>query len=923
VARTELGSSIRCYSYPLGSVLVKPEMTKTQMGSYLMFTSKEEDKPTGRGSLIYKVECINSENGVIDFANSIFTIDDVPPFSMVNLTMPGAQSLEINSSLWYSNESIFTISCVDPQIGRGTNYPPVFGCNGTRFCFIDDLTKDCTPASSIYESGVMISRLQRAKKYCYQSRDNGGNLEMPFDCTIIKIDAWPPQKPTITAPRYGERNRINASFSTVDDGIIKGDKVGSGVHHFSYRILNSSNATVQDWMESYIIDNSSFNILVGSLALKEASVYYIEVKAYDFANPTLPSETAKGLLYTTCVGNLCSCNNCGDGSIDTGEECDEGASNSDTGSCTTQCKNARCGDGLLYGYHVDLTGKFDGKEECDLGNNTDKTGYACNSTCGWSSCGNSFRDQGEECDSGSNTSLTGDCINCYKAKCGDGFVWAGHEACDPKNAATKTGCTSNCTKKPGNEGIDTCKNGLKDNDETDIDCGGTCPKCLADKRCSDDADCQSGFCKILIASQSGICASGDTCSNLRLDLGETDVDCGGNCPSKCRASQNCKVDADCDSKRCSGGKCAQATCNDTIMNGAESDIDCGGTCAKCADGKKCAAKTDCRSGICTSGYCAQEKDKDKDGMDDEWEARYCPNSHCSPTEDLDRDGLTNLEEFNYGTDPTNRDTDGDGWSDGDEIKQGTDPLDPESHPEGGFPWWIIIVLILILIGAGVYLAYKKSKENASPPEEPMEPSMPIETARQPQFVRPAPQIRPPAGPQPRRQLFGDHSDVFSTFEAKDGSKPAAQAPAAAPQPEKKAKDLEEGFEMPGWMKDKGGVWKRLESMNKEELGRMGKVTTDVHSELSAMYGKNLKDSLSNWVLTGMISKENLKEIITALSKDGKLNKAVMRYIISDMIDERKITKTEMYSILKQLTDANLLSSGDSSEFLDYVRSLGR
>jgi hypothetical protein len=233
VARTELGSSIRCYSYPLGSVLVKPEMTKTQMGSYLMFTSKEEDKPTGRGSLIYKVECINSENGVIDFANSIFTIDDVPPFSMVNLTMPGAQSLEINSSLWYSNESIFTISCVDPQIGRGTNYPPVFGCNGTRFCFIDDLTKDCTPASSIYESGVMISRLQRAKKYCYQSRDNGGNLEMPFDCTIIKIDAWPPQKPTITAPRYGERNRINASFSTVDDGIIKGDKVGSGATGYS------------------------------------------------------------------------------------------------------------------------------------------------------------------------------------------------------------------------------------------------------------------------------------------------------------------------------------------------------------------------------------------------------------------------------------------------------------------------------------------------------------------------------------------------------------------------------------------------------------------------------------------------------------------------------------------------------------------
>src|SRR4051794_10863323 len=48
---------------------------------------------------------------------------------------------------------------------------------------------------------------------------------------------------------------------------------------------------------------------------------------------------------------------CGDGHKDPGEECDNGANNSDTGDCTTTCKNAKCGDG-----HV-----LAGTETCDEG----------------------------------------------------------------------------------------------------------------------------------------------------------------------------------------------------------------------------------------------------------------------------------------------------------------------------------------------------------------------------------------------------------------------------------------------------------------------------------------------------------------------------------------------------------------------------
>lgn len=40
----------------------------------------------------------------------------------------------------------------------------------------------------------------------------------------------------------------------------------------------------------------------------------------------------------------------------------------------------------------------------------------------------------------------------------------------------------------------TCRNGERDLDETDVDCGGGCPPCLACRTCVVDADCVSGAC---------------------------------------------------------------------------------------------------------------------------------------------------------------------------------------------------------------------------------------------------------------------------------------------------------------------------------------------------------------------------------------------------------------------------------------------
>ena len=71
----------------------------------------------------------------------------------------------------------------------------------------------------------------------------------------------------------------------------------------------------------------------------------------------------------------------------------------------------------------------------------------------------------------------------------------------------------------------TCNDGIKNGNETGVDCGGNCPPC-------------------------------STCNDGIKNGNETGVDCGGSCPP------------------CS-------TCNDGIKNGNETGVDCGGSCPPC------------------------------------------------------------------------------------------------------------------------------------------------------------------------------------------------------------------------------------------------------------------------------------------------------------------------------------------------------
>lgn len=142
-----------------------------------------------------------------------------------------------------------------------------------------------------------------------------------------------------------------------------------------------------------------------------------------------------------------------------------------------------------------------------------------------------------------------------------------------------------------------CNNGMKDANETDVDCGGPCKAtCETDESCLVDGDCVDGIC------QGNVCAA-PTCQDGLKNGFETDVDCGGNCADKCQPMQHCQTGTDCLGNQCSGSVCVP-NCQDGVKNNAETGVDCGGpNCGECAVGEECQVSGDCLGGHCIDGVC--------------------------------------------------------------------------------------------------------------------------------------------------------------------------------------------------------------------------------------------------------------------------------------------------------------------------------
>ena len=113
-------------------------------------------------------------------------------------------------------------------------------------------------------------------------------------------------------------------------------------------------------------------------------------------------------------------------------------------------------------------------------NNDQKDGDETDVDCGGSRC--------KACDLGKQCKVEGDCAtgacsegrctekSCTKASdCGDGYV------CDTT--------TSKCKLE------ETCSDGIKNQNETDVDCGGSCQACANTKACKQNSDCLSFSCE--------------------------------------------------------------------------------------------------------------------------------------------------------------------------------------------------------------------------------------------------------------------------------------------------------------------------------------------------------------------------------------------------------------------------------------------
>ena len=136
-----------------------------------------------------------------------------------------------------------------------------------------------------------------------------------------------------------------------------------------------------------------------------------------------------------------------------------------------------------------------------------------------------------------------------------------------------------------------CTNGLKDDGEEGLDCGGVCTaKCTGDA-CMSNAECGSGSC------------TGNACA---APAGKA---CGVGTPvPTCADGEACELDKDCKSGFCDGAKCATPAAeshSDGKKNSGETGVDCGGSVkatAPCPDGQGCIDSADC-IGTCTAGLC--------------------------------------------------------------------------------------------------------------------------------------------------------------------------------------------------------------------------------------------------------------------------------------------------------------------------------
>jgi len=262
-----------------------------------------------------------------------------------------------------------------------------------------------------------------------------------------------------------------------------------------------------------------------------------------------------------CQMGMCVLASCGNGTAESGEQCDFGSDNGQVPGCnldcTFSCNGNSCDDG----------DPCNGAETCGSVTHNGADGQACSPgtpEVNGTLCG---------------TNMICKNAACVAGVCGDGFV-TGTEECDDANQTAGDGCEDDCTfscvstdSSRNCTPADMCAGQGTCNDTTHV--------CAAGTRLPDNTFCgTTGFCK------TGVCTQ-PTCGNGIVERGE-DCDGGTGCKADCHwlcvnPATDCAAAPACDKEQCT----AQHTCQ-AVADSSQ-------------NGQMCGTNGTCNNGTCQAG----------------------------------------------------------------------------------------------------------------------------------------------------------------------------------------------------------------------------------------------------------------------------------------------------------------------------------
>ncbi len=314
------------------------------------------------------------------------------------------------------------------------------------------------------------------------------------------IDTTPPQMLYVREIGYG--NESGKTYKTNSlKGSWKAEDNESGIALYNV-LLYHDNAYSTDELIDSITTSDEEEEFTG-LELNDSEKYYFKVSALNNVNLWSNNKTGTGIIVDATITPI-SCNNgikdSNEEGVDCGGICSKGCPNGTSCNKNSDCESGFCNLDIDKCIIPTCNDRFKNGKESDI-----DCGGECDKKCDTGkNCG-----EDDDCESGNCDISLGKCVEAGK-----------------------------------------CYNKKLDPNEADVDCGGVCLlKCDNGKTCEDDYDCKSGNCA------DNRCFE-PSCSDNMKNQDETDRDCGGSC-TPCETGKSCLRNPDCISGNCENNICAE------------------------------------------------------------------------------------------------------------------------------------------------------------------------------------------------------------------------------------------------------------------------------------------------------------------------------------------------------------------------------